>query len=193
MLQKQYQYGKWKIQYPVVDWVLRQHCLFWLILVAWLWILPHHGYCSLRLNNKMRVYSVSMICPTSLSPISVFMNDTWVIWCGPTLATQQRNDIRNDIRNAWTLTPWSYSVKTTEWDMVCYPITLPMPTSLEIFLISIWEQFGDDKKVIRVLRTCVIHLNTKSSSYLNSPHFQALYSNKLTHTFHYITFFPPYI
>ena len=32
-------------------------------------------------------------------------------------------------------------------------------------------------------------LNTKSSSYPNSPHFQALYSYILTQTFHYITFF----
>ena len=32
-------------------------------------------------------------------------------------------------------------------------------------------------------------LNTKSSSYPNSPHFQAFYSYILTHTFHYITFF----
>ena len=34
-----------------------------------------------------------------------------------------------------------------------------------------------------------LRLNTKSGSCLNSPHFQALYSYILTHTFHYITFF----
>ena len=39
-----------------------------------------------------------------------------------------------------------------------------------------------------LLNACLC-LNTKSSSYLNSPHFQALYSYILTHTFHYITFF----
>ena len=56
-------------------------------------------------------------------------------------------------------------------------IRLPLSVICEVCSSMFWIDWGNCQ-------------NTKSSSYLNLPHFQAPYSNILTHTFHYITFFP---